>query len=141
MILDRMPDFNCTNVCVPLWIEPILDTIDHNYENCENPKDYYCMYSSEVEDIVVALAPESLKSCVMKSPKIKQIMGVNQIGAMFTIIVDLVGTRNLKIEYLIYDALSLIGTIGGTLGLFVGFSFYNLIAFVIDLLFDKLKIK
>ena len=34
-------------------------------------------------------------------------------------------------EYLIYDANSMVGSIGGTLGLFIGFSFNNVISFVI----------
>ena len=35
-------------------------------------------------------------------------------------------------EYLIFDTLSLIGTVGGTLGLFVGFSFYYFVVMLID---------
>ena len=34
-------------------------------------------------------------------------------------------------EYLIYDANSMVGSIGGTLGLFIGFSYNNVISFVI----------
>ena len=33
---------------------------------------------------------------------------------------------NVKKEYLIYDGIALISSIGGTLGLSIGFSFYNL---------------
>ena len=29
-ILDRKKDYNCTNVCVPIWFEPITNTIDHD---------------------------------------------------------------------------------------------------------------
>ena len=35
-------------------------------------------------------------------------------------------------EYLIYDANSMIGSIGGALGLFIGFSFSNVISFVVN---------
>ena len=35
-------------------------------------------------------------------------------------------------EYLIYDFNSMIGSIGGTLGLFIGFSFSNFISFAIS---------
>ena len=37
-------------------------------------------------------------------------------------------------EYLIYDAIGMIGAVGGTLGMFIGFSFNNLIYYVINLL-------
>ena len=35
-------------------------------------------------------------------------------------------------EYLIYDTLGMIGSVGGTLGLFIGFSFMNVITFLIN---------
>ena len=107
------------------------------------------MYSDaipKVVDIITSLAPESLKSCTVKNPKIKDIKGevdnVEDVEDEFTfkIIVEIGATRERQIEYLIYDTLSLVGTVGGTLGLFVGFSFYDFICMIIDLFFDKLKI-
>ena len=44
--------------------------------NCESGGDYYCMYYNaipKVVDIITPLAPESLKSCTVKNPKIKDI--------------------------------------------------------------------
>ena len=35
-------------------------------------------------------------------------------------------------EYLVYDAVGLIGAVGGTLGIFIGFSFTNVISFIIN---------
>ena len=37
-------------------------------------------------------------------------------------------------EYLIYDTIGMIGSAGGTLGLFIGFSFSNIIAFIINVI-------
>ncbi len=37
-------DFNCSNICNPLWLEPILNTIDHGLDECVDSADYYCMY-------------------------------------------------------------------------------------------------
>ena len=31
-------------------------------------------------------------------------------------------------EYLIYDSIGMIGSVGGTLGMFIGFSFYDVVA-------------
>ena len=42
-------------------------------------------------------------------------------------------------EYLIYDVWSLIGTVGGALGLFVGFSFYDFVSLVIDFICKRLE--
>ena len=36
-------------------------------------------------------------------------------------------TETVHEEYLIYDAIGLIGSVGGTLGMFIGFSFSNTI--------------
>ena len=99
-----------------------------------------------VADIITSLAPESLKSCTIKNPKIKDIKSevdnAKDVENEFTfdIIVEIGATRERQTEYFIYDTLSMVGTVGGTLGLFVGFSFYDFISMVIDLFFDKLKI-
>ena len=39
---------------------------------------------------------------------------------------------NVKTEYLIYDDIAMIGNVGGTLGLFIGFSFTGLISFLLN---------
>ena len=37
-------------------------------------------------------------------------------------------------EYLIYDAISMVGSVGGTLGMCIGFSFTGIISFLINIL-------
>ena len=39
-------------------------------------------------------------------------------------------------EYIIIDAISMIGSVGGTLGLFIGFSFSNIINVLIGYLYS-----
>ena len=29
-IVDHKKDYNCTNVCIPIWLEPITNTIEHD---------------------------------------------------------------------------------------------------------------
>ena len=48
--------------------------------------------------------------------------------------------REINKEYLIYDTLSLIGTVGGTLGLFVGFSFYDFLVMIIHFILKKIEV-
>ena len=117
--------------------------------NCESGEDYYCMYYDAIPtvvDIIAPLAPESLKSCTVKNPKIKDIKyEVDNAEDVedefdFRILVEIGATRERQTEYFIYDTLSIVGTVGGTLGLFVGFSFYDFISMLIDMFFDKLKI-
>ena len=50
------------------------------------------------------------------------------------------GQREVHQEYYIYGPLEFIGTVGGTLGLFIGFSFYDFIVAIIDFTFKKFSI-
>ena len=124
---------------------PILDTVDHNLENCIDRADYFCMYSSEVQKKITPLAPSTLKSCHMKSPKIKEALSQRDVSTIdpyesdFSVIIEMGSNREYNREYLIYDTLSLIGTVGGTLGLFVGFSFYDFVIMIIRYLLSKAK--
>ena len=49
------------------------------------------------------------------------------------------GLMKVSEEYLIYDFIGVVASIGGTLGLFIGFSFSNLISFIVNLMKDFLK--
>ena len=42
-------------------------------------------------------------------------------------------------EYLIYDEIGMFGSIGGSLGLFVGFSLYDTLCMFVDIILKKLK--
>ena len=44
-------------------------------------------------------------------------------------------------EYFVYDFANFIGTLGGSLGLFIGFSYTGLIGSIIDILFEKFQIE
>ena len=43
-------------------------------------------------------------------------------------------------EYLVRDTLALIGTVGGTLGLFIGFSFFDAFSIMIDFILQRLNL-
>ena len=103
---------------------------------------------------IAPLAPETLKSCVMKNPKIFDIKNERRIiqdienklieerkptEHTFHLIVEMSGNIIINQEYLIYDTLSLFGTVGGTLSLFLGFSFYSFIIMLIDFFAARCK--
>ena len=50
-------------------------------------------------------------------------------------------TMDVSEEYLVYDFPNFIGTLGGSLGLFIGFSYTGFIGSIIDFLFDKFQIQ
>ena len=45
--------------------------------------------------------------------------------------------RKIFQEYYIYDGLAMVGSIGGSLGLFIGFSFFDFLSLILDFLFEK----
>ena len=45
--------------------------------------------------------------------------------------------RQIHQEYYIYDGLAMVGSIGGSLGLFIGFSFFDFLCLVLDFLYEK----
>ena len=45
--------------------------------------------------------------------------------------------RKIFQEYYIYDGLAMVGSIGGSLGLFIGFSFFDVMCLVLDFLSEK----
>ena len=45
--VERIDQLACKNPCSTLQFTPILDTIDHNFNNCEEPEDFYCMVSPD----------------------------------------------------------------------------------------------
>ena len=57
----------------------------------------------------------------------------------FLLTVDMGPIRQMYKEYFVYDIFNLVGTVGGTLSLFVGFSFYDFVVVIIDFLFDKFE--
>ena len=136
-------NFTCNNVCVPLYFEPIAN-LRPFLLNCVKAEDYYCMYLQW--NLIASMGSEILKPCVVQHPKISGHKVAktpstedqkNPKEHTFHLIVDLGDNREVNQEYFIpsteyYDTLSLIGTIGGTLGLFLGFSFYSCIVALID---------
>ena len=58
---------------------------------------------------------------------------VNSLNKLkFDIRIEVGDEKEIFTEYLIYDTLNFIGALGGTLGLFIGFSFFQFFGRIID---------
>ena len=58
-------------------------------------------------------------------------MGQVQLDVLLRVTPD----KKNQMEYLIYDGIGMFGSIGGSLGLFVGFSLFDSICFLLDYIF------
>ena len=115
-------------------------------EYCVEAADQYCMYKKQTLEQIEPLAPATLKTCHIKSPKIKDaktLRGEDEYEEFsdFVLFIEMGSNREFSQEYLIYDTLSLIGTLGGTLGLFVGFSFYDFLTMITSFILKKVSSK
>ena len=71
-LIDHRDNFTqfCPNFCMPIYVEPITDTIAHKIPDCDNNLDYYCMWKPGPLKVATTLAPLSMKPCLVKSPKL-----------------------------------------------------------------------
>ena len=58
---------------------------------------------------------------------------------MFTYRFDKPGKGILRTEYHLYDFISTLGNVGGTLGLFIGFSFSGTISYILNFIIARLN--
>ena len=89
---------------------------------------------------------DHIKQCKYKGPnldvnifKAKNFypMGEVQVDVLFRVTSE----KIIHKEYLIYDGIAMFGSIGGSLGLFVGFSLYDSICFILDSVYNMIKNK
>jgi hypothetical protein len=62
-------------------------------------------------------------------------MGQVQLDVLFSVLPEKIYEK----EYLIYDGIGMFGSIGGSLGLFVGFSLFDSVCFILDFVFRKMN--
>lgn len=139
----------CSRKCIPSYF---LESFPF-YENdkvqlCETDEEVTC-FESHLIDIMAFIAANG--PCPKACTRTKfngivsyegQITHIKQIEDYSTLIYAIEAPASVTVheEYLIYDLLGLVGSVGGTLGMFIGFSFINLISYtlaVIKKLFTK----
>ena len=113
------------------------DLIDEDIPNCETEKDKECIDIYIKENIVKDIVKKPCHKLHFSGKILNQNFN-DRNGNRVTLWYHFAppGFMIVKEEYLIYDLISMIGSVGGTLGLCVGFSFFSLI----DFLLTSLKI-
>ena len=102
-------------------------------EICESMEDNICMFDVFME-IFQEATPECHINCISTeyNSLISSIHTFNDSAPIITVgFASTVATINE--EYLIYDFSGMVGSLGGNLGLFVGFSFRDFFLFIIEM--------
>ena len=135
-------DFNCSKKCIPIYAQSVMENIDHDIPQCSNDDEEYCMVGIKSYKNYEKLKSTCLKQCKNKDA----ILDINRVYAKP---VFHIGNVQLEIyvrvtpekvsikEYLIYDGIGMFGSIGGSLGLFVGFSLFDSLCMVLEYVLKK----
>ena len=137
-------DFNCSKKCIPYRIKSMMENIEHNLTRCLNDFEEYCMAGIQGYKTFKKLKSTCLKQCRVKSSTVKtHKVASKNLYQLGDVQLDVWLTMSPEIkhykEYLIYDGLGMFGSIGGSLGLFLGFSLFDSLSMLLDIFLKKLN--
>ena len=118
-------------ICIPAVYQTLVKIAFHgSFELCEKREENYRMVL-KLSDILVP----AIKTCPVSCTRTEYVgrQSSFKYGYPGFILGWHFETTNVQVyeEYLIYDEIGMIGSIGGLLGLFLGFSFLNVISYCI----------
>ena len=137
--------FDCKNCSKRCILQSLYDNLrpfysDLHTEICQKESDVDCFEYCAKNGIMQKLAETGLcqQSCTTTEFSGKLVyegkvpgLDMNHITS-FSYSIKAPATMRVNEEYLIYDFVGLVGSVGGTLGMFIGFSFINVISDVLN---------
>ena len=122
-ILDA--SYNCTNNCLPLSL-PQYDSYDY-FPSCQTWEDYACMKDYVKNIFINEIFENCPTSCetVQYTGKVLHTIYLDQPSFQWSY--DISNQMTVYEEYVVYDFAGFISSVGGMMGLFIGFSFLDLI--------------
>ena len=137
-------NFSCHTKCLSIQMNGFRIVRDFSaIENCKNLDDEVCNNGPEVWDKLIPTFRNCPKPCLETNYAESQIEMMNnkydyslmnENEAFFHLQVEL--TQFVYKELLVYDANDMIGSIGGSLGLFFGFAFFDIMSRLLDKFID-----
>ena len=124
----------CNNTCLAMTMPPSSKAASKLFSECVTLSDYVCMKWT-FNSIMYAIVENCPKHCSATEFNGKRtfILHSNEDTKNSFIWYYVFSSKEIQVneEYFLYDETGLIGAIGGTLGLFIGFSFRDIIGYVI----------
>ena len=137
-------NFSCHTKCLPIQMSGFRYVGDFSaIENCKNLDDEVCNNGPAVWDELIPTFRNCPQPCLETNYAKSQIEMMNnkydyslmnENEAFFHLHVEL--TQFVYKEMLVYDANDMIGSIGGSLGLFFGFAFFDIMSRLLDKFID-----
>ena len=136
---------NCSYKCTPMAIEAHFGKYfgdGEKLQNCDNLENEACLIRNLMKfskNISQCESQCQIKNYYAEPQKLKEptlYLGDGERANLLLMATS--RTRYVQKEYRIYDTPGMVGTVGGSLGLFLGFSFYGVISEVLDLLVRKI---
>ena len=139
---------SCTERCITPKIKMFMPAIEKRteFKHCSNFEQEICMDNqyaihSKIKDYIKKNCP---KQCHIKEYEVSSSLAKfkHNTNHNWTIIMPIsVPSDKIKVkeEYQVYDFIGMVGTVGGSLGLFIGFSFFDAICYLVDFIALKLK--
>ena len=142
--INETSEFNCSEKCIPIYVESVMENINHDIPQCSNNDEEYCMMGLTSYKKYMELKSECLKQCKNKVAILDTFRVLSKpvfpIGnVQLEIYFHMAPERLSYKEYLIYDGITMFGSIGGSLGLFVGFSLFDSLSLVLECVLKKFK--
>ena len=137
----RSSKCNCTHKCKPMVVKSYYDRYfedTESFPDCISLEDEHCMYQQFLK--IGTLYNQCQSQCITTAYSGRVAVTAQEFfnqghGNKSAEMILYYGSnsRTLLQEYWVYDTEGMIGTLGGSLGLFLGFSFYGVISDLLDL--------
>ena len=127
---------NCAKFCIPAIYQTLVNLVaNKSVKICESAQENNCM-AQAIDNIWHKASKECPKNChiLEYTGKVKYYQPNSLTAIADWSYIFPLSEMVVYDQYLIYDFVGMIGSIGGSLGLFIGFSFLDLIFYLINLM-------
>jgi len=125
-------NYSCPNLCLPMSL-PRIESANY-FPPCQTWQDHRCMRNEVYELLQNYTEEKCTMSCTIMEYSGRLEHAINLVQETFSWQYDISTFMDVRDEYLIYDFSGFISSVGGMIGLFVGFSFLDLVLQILNYL-------